>query len=90
MYQDSFSNIHLDEIILEYRVNHLRSQVRDLESQRERLDYELDNLRVQKYELLNQVLARQCELDVLKRDLEYERFSNEILKDVFREDRYYV
>ena len=35
----------MDEIVLEYRVNLLRSEVRELESQRKNLNDELDNLR---------------------------------------------
>jgi len=80
----SLTSIH-DEIILEYRVNLLRSEVKELESHRKNLKDEINNLRAQKYNLLIQLQARQSELDVVKRDLEYERFSNEILKDIFTE-----
>jgi hypothetical protein len=69
----SVTSIH-DEIILEYRVNLLRSEVKGLESQRKTLKDEIDNLRAQKYDLLNQ-------LDAVKRELEIEKF-NEILKDI--------
>ena len=77
-------SIH-DEIILEYRVNLLQSEVKELESHRKNLKDEINNLRAQKYNLLIQLQARQSELDVVKRDLEYERFSKEILKDIFTE-----
>jgi len=80
----SVTSIH-DEIVLEYRVNLLRSEVRELESQRKNLDDELDNLRAQKYNLLIQLHARHSELDVVKRNLEYERFSKEILEGIFTE-----
>jgi len=80
----SVTSIH-DEIILEYRVNLLRSEVKELESHRKNLKDEINNLRAQKYNLLIQLQARQSELDVVKRDLEYERFSKEILKDIFTE-----
>jgi hypothetical protein len=44
----SVTSIH-DEIILEYRVNLLRSEVKELESQRKNLKDEINNLRAQKY-----------------------------------------
>jgi septal ring factor EnvC (AmiA/AmiB activator) len=78
------TSIH-DEIILEYRVNFLRSEVRELEGQRKNLKDEINSLRAQKYDVMNQFRARQSELDAVKRDLEYERFSKEILKDIFTE-----
>ena len=56
----SRTSIH-DEIILEYRVNLLRSEMKDLESQRKNLRDEINNLRAQKYDLLNQLCARQSE-----------------------------
>lgn len=68
----SVTSIH-DEIILEYRVNLLRSEVKELESQRKNLTDELDSLRAQKYNIQNQLRAQQIELDVVKRNLEYER-----------------
>jgi transposase len=80
----SRTSIH-DEIILEYRVNLLRSETKELESQRKNLKDEINNLRAQKYDVINQLHARQSELHVVKRDLEYERFSDEILKGVFNE-----
>ena len=42
----SVTSIH-DEIILEYRVNFLRSEVRELEGQRKNLNDEINNLRAQ-------------------------------------------
>jgi hypothetical protein len=74
-----------DEIVLEYRVNLLRSQVRDLELLMKNLKNEVNDLRAQKYNLQIQVHARQSELDVVKRDLEYERFSNKILGNIFND-----
>lgn len=61
----SVTSIH-DEIILEYRVNLLRSEVKELESQRKNLKDELDGLRTQKYNIQNQLRAQQIELDVVK------------------------
>jgi predicted transcriptional regulator len=69
-----------DEIVLEYRVNLLRSEVRDLELERQSLKNELVDLRAQKYNLQIRVRAKQSELDVLKTNLE-----NEMLKDIFTE-----
>ncbi len=74
----------MDEVVLEYRVNLLRSEVSVLEKERDNLKNEVKDLRAQKYDLVNQVRARQSELDLVKRNLEYERFS-ELLKDVVRE-----
>ncbi len=64
----------MDEVVLEYRVNLLRSQVRDLN-------------RAQKFNILTQLHARQSELDVVKRNLEYERFSDEVFKDISNQDQ---
>ena len=80
----SVTSIH-DEIILEYRVNLLRSELKDLKIERDSLKDEVKDLRAQKYDLVNQVHARQSELDVVKRNLEYERFSREILEGIFTE-----
>jgi orotate phosphoribosyltransferase-like protein len=80
----SRTSIH-DEVILEYRVNLLRSEVRDLESQRKNLKDEISNLRVQTCDVMNQLRARQSELDTVKRGLEDEKFSKEILNDIFTE-----
>jgi hypothetical protein len=77
----------MDEVVLEYRVNLLRSQVRDLKIERENLKKEVNDLRAQKYNLLIQLQARQSELDVVKRDLEYERFSDEVFKDISNQDQ---
>jgi hypothetical protein len=75
----------MDEVVLEYRVNLLRSEVRVLVKERDNLKNEVKGLRAQKYDLVNQVRARQSELDVVKRNLEYERFSKEILEGIFTE-----
>jgi cell division protein FtsB len=71
----SVTSIH-DEIILEYRVNLLRSELEDLKIERDSLKDEVKDLRAQKYDLVNQVHARQSELDVVKRNLEYKKFSD--------------
>lgn len=78
----SVTSIH-NEIILEYRVNLLRSEVKDLEYQRKNLKVEINNLRAQKYDVLYRLRAKQSELDAVKRNLEYEKFSKEILNDIF-------
>jgi DNA-binding CsgD family transcriptional regulator len=77
----------MDEVVLEYRVNLLRSQVRDLKIERENLKKEVNDLRAQKFNILTQLHARQIELDDVKRDLEYERFSDEVFKDIFNQDQ---
>jgi predicted nucleic acid-binding Zn-ribbon protein len=81
----SSTSIH-DEVVLEYRVNGLRHEVTDLESRKESLNNELNDLRAQKYNLQIQLRARQSELDVVKRDLENERFSKEVL-EIFNEGK---
>jgi hypothetical protein len=60
----STATIH-DFIILEYRVNLLRSQVRDLALQKENLTNEVNDLRAQKYNLQIQVRAKQSETEKL-------------------------
>jgi len=77
----------MDEVVLEYRVGLLRSQLRELESQRKNLENEINNLRAQKYDLLNQLHARQSELDVVKRNLESERFSRYVIENIFTENK---
>jgi hypothetical protein len=81
----STTSIH-DEIVLEYRVNLLRSEARDLEIQIDNLKDELEDLRARKYNALHQLRVKQSELDVVQRDLEYERFSKDI-GDIFTEGR---
>lgn len=78
----SMTSIH-DEIILEYRVNLLRTEVRDLKIRRDKLMSEVNDLRTQKFKLQIQVCAKQSELEFVKRNLEYEKFSKEILNDIF-------
>ena len=63
------------------RVTGLRREVKDLEMKRDNLMNEMKDLRMQKYDVMNQLRARESQLDVVKRNLEYERFS-EILKDI--------
>jgi vacuolar-type H+-ATPase subunit I/STV1 len=82
----SVTSIH-DEIILEYRVNLLRSEVKELETQRKNQKDELDNLRAKKYDLLNQLLAKQSELDAVKRESESEKFSK-LLNGIFSEEQF--
>ena len=68
-----------DEIVLEYRVNLLRSEVRDLEIQIDNLKDELEDLSARKNTMwIHRLRVKQSELDVVQRDLEYERFSKEI------------
>lgn len=78
----STSSIH-DLIILEYRVSNYRHELTDLRLQKEFLTNEVNDLLAQKYDLRIQVRAKQSELEVVRRDLEYERFSKEILSEHF-------
>jgi cytidylate kinase len=71
-----------DEIVLEYRVNLLRSEVRDLELKRQSLRDELDEFRAKKIKVRNQLHHKQSELDAVKRDMASEKFSKEVLKDI--------
>jgi predicted nucleic acid-binding Zn-ribbon protein len=72
----------MDEVVLEYRVSGLRREVRDLQIDRDKLMNEMNDLRAQKYDLQDKVRASQSALDVMKRNLENERFLNEVLKDM--------
>lgn len=58
--------------------------MRDTELQKDNLKNEVNDLRVQKYDLQMQLCAKQSELDVVKRDLKYSRFMTEILNDFVR------
>lgn len=53
----------MDEVVLEYRVNGLRREVRDLESQKENLNKELTDLRAQKTNVENHLRTIQLEID---------------------------
>ena len=78
----------MDEVVLEYRVAGLKCEVKDLKMERDNLKNVVTNLRAQKYDVLNQLHARESELVAVKRDLEYEKFS-EILKDIPMRPRIY-
>src|SRR5919106_1139838 len=60
----SMASFH-DFIILEYRVNLLRSEVRDLMLQKENLTNEVNDLRAQKSNLEDQVHAKYSEIEKL-------------------------
>ena len=79
------SSIH-DEIVLEYTVNLLRSEVRDLKKERDNLKIEVRDLRAQKNDLQILLGAKRSKLETVKRELEYESFSKEMLKDIFTEE----
>jgi orotate phosphoribosyltransferase-like protein len=72
-----------DEIVLEYRVNLLRSEVRDLKVERDNLKNKVNDLRVENVRVQNQLREKQLELGVMKRNLKYEKLSQEILNDIF-------
>ena len=85
----STTSIH-DLIILEYRVSNYRQELRDLKLEKEDLKNEVNYLRAQKYDLLNQLRWRQSELDAMKWNLKYEKFSREFLNGIFTEDQYHI
>src|ERR671918_1690549 len=64
----AMSSIH-DEIVLEYTVNLLRSEVRDLRTEIYKLKNEVNDLREQKYDLQIQVFSKQSQLDTIKWNL---------------------
>jgi hypothetical protein len=49
----------MDEVVLEYRVNSLLHEVRDLKIERDNLKNEIRDLLAQKYDLQNQMRGRQ-------------------------------
>jgi predicted nucleic acid-binding Zn-ribbon protein len=49
----------VDEVVLEYRVNNLLHEVRDLKMERDNLRNEIRDLRAQKYDLQNQMHGKQ-------------------------------
>lgn len=75
----------MDEVVLEYRVNGLKRELRDLKIERDNLRNGVNDLRAQKYKLQIQLGAKRSELEAVKRHLEYERFSMEILEGIFTE-----
>ena len=82
----SMASIH-DLIILDYRVSNYRRELRDLRLEKENLKNEVNDLGAQKYDLQIQLGAKRSKLEAVKRDLEYERFSKEVLTGVFNESR---
>jgi hypothetical protein len=80
----STASIH-DLIILEYHVSNYRHELNDLRLEKENLKNEVNVLRAQKSDLQNQLGAKKSKLEAVKRDLEYERLSKEILENIFTE-----
>jgi orotate phosphoribosyltransferase-like protein len=54
------SNSVMDEVVLEYRLNLLRSEVRDLGIEKDNLMNEVKDLRAQKFDLLCKLLGVGC------------------------------
>ena len=73
----------MDEVILEYRVTGLRREVKDLQIERENLNRELVDLHALKIKVQNELYVKRFELDSMMRKLENEKFSKEIMKDIF-------
>ncbi|MFY9965707.1 MAG: hypothetical protein WBP83_14445 [Nitrososphaeraceae archaeon] len=73
----------MDEVILEYRVTGLRREVKDLQIEREKLNRELADLHALKIKVQNELYVKRVELDSMMRKLENEKFSKEIMKDIF-------
>lgn len=82
----STASVH-DEIVLEYTVNRLRCEVRDLKIERDRLMKEVNDLCAQKFNLQIQVRSRQTELGAMKRNLEDEKYWKKFLNDIPIEGR---
>lgn len=79
-----------DLIILEYHVSNYRHELRDLRLEKDNIENEVIDLRAQKYDLLNQLHWRQSELDAMKWNLKYEKFSREFLNGIFTGDQYHI
>ena len=73
----------IDEVILEYRVTGLRREVKELQIERENLNRELVDLHALKIKVQNELYVKRFELDSMMRKLENEKFSKEIMKDIF-------
>ena len=73
----------MDEVVLEYRVTGLKREVKDLQMERENLNKELADLCVLKIKVQNELYVKRFELDSMMRKLENEKFSKEIMKDIF-------
>ena len=73
----------MDEVILEYRVTGLRREVKDLQIEREKLNRELAHLHALKIKVQIELYVKRVELDSMMRKLENEKFSKEIMKDIF-------
>ena len=73
----------MDEVILEYRVTGLRREVKDLQIERENLNRELADLHALKIKVQNELYVKRFDLDSMMRKLENEKFSKEIMKDIF-------
>ena len=73
----------IDEVILEYRVTGLRREVKELQIERENLNRELVDLHALKIKVQNELYVKRFELDSMMMKLENEKFSKEIMKDIF-------
>jgi hypothetical protein len=73
----------IDEVILEYRVTGLRREVKELQIERENLNRELVDLHALKIKVQNELYVKRFELDSMIMKLENEKFSKEIMKDIF-------
>ena len=73
----------MDEVVLEYRVTGLKREVKNLQMERENLNKELADLCVLKIKVQNELYVKRFELDSMMRKLENEKFSKEIMKDIF-------
>ena len=77
----STASIH-DLIILEYRVSNYRQELRDLRLEKENLKNEVNDWRAQIHNVRCQLCAKRSEMELVMKNLEYERFST-VLKDIF-------
>lgn len=65
------------------RVTGLRREVKDLQIERENPNRELADLHALKIKVQNELYVKRFELDSMMRKLENEKFSKEIMKDIF-------
>ena len=73
----------MDEVVLEYRVNGLRREVKDLKMEKDKLKNELADLRAEIWNVHYKLCDKKSELESVKMNLYSQKLCNEVLKDIF-------
>jgi predicted nucleic acid-binding Zn-ribbon protein len=78
----------MDEVVLEYRVNGLRREVKDLKMEKDKLKNELADLRAEIWNVHYKLCDKKSELESVKMNLYSQKLCNEVLNDLFDKSTY--